>query len=833
MAGIKISDLPAASSAQLTDVFPVDQGATTYKESNSQLLTLFQANGQALTRTNDTNVTMTLGGSPATSLLNAASMTLGWSGQLSVPRGGTGNSTFTAYSVICAGTTATGAFQNVSGLGNAGEQLTSNGPGALPTWQPSSTVTPAALTKTDDTNVTLTLGGTPATALLQTTSITAGWTGTLSGTRGGTGVNNGASTLTLGGSLTTSGAFASTFTMTGVTTVTFPTSGTLATTSQIPTGAALTKTDDTNVTLTLGGTPATALLQATSITTGWTGTLSGTRGGTGVNNGASTITLGGSLTTSGAFLSTFTMTGVTTVTFPTSGTLATTSQLVTPAALTKTDDTNVTLTLGGSPTTALVNAASITAGWTGQLGLTRGGTNASLTASNGGIVWSNATQLQVLAGTATAGQILQSGSSATPSWSTTTYPATNAINTLLFASAANTMSALATANRGVLVTSNTGVPSILGSAATTGQLLQSNAAAAPSYSTTTYPATNVINTLLFASAANVMSALATANRGVLVTSNTGVPSILGSAATTGQILQSNAAAAPSYSTTTYPATNAINTIMFASSANVLGSIAAANSSVLVSSAGGVPSMSTTLPNINIGTPTAGVLTNTTGGGGLRSFQLFTSGTAATYTKPANVTSILIEAIGGGGGGGGIAITTGGGAAAGGGGGGGYCRLWVAAAAATYTYTVGPGGAGGTAGNNNGTSGTATTFVGTGANIAAGGGQAGLGAPNSTVAALSGAQGAGGTATGGDINIVGGVGGYGMVNGAAGAGMAMAGFGGGTTLAPTTPATPAAASGGAASANSGCGGSGAGTQANGSAFAGGAGAAGRIIVWEFS
>lgn len=580
MAGIKISDLPAAPSAQLTDVFPVEQGATTYKESNSQLLTLFQANGQALTRTNDTNVTMTLGGSPTTALLNPASMTLGWSGQLSVPRGGTGNSTFTAYSVICAGTTATGAFQNVSGLGNAGEQLTSNGPGALPTWQPSSTVTPAALTKTDDTNVTL--------------------------------------------------------------------------------------------------------------------------------------------------------------------------------------------TLGGSPTTALVNAASITAGWTGQLGLTRGGTNASLTASNGGIVWSNATQLQVLAGTATARQILQSGSSATPSWSTTTYPATNAINTLLFASAANTM-----------------------------------------------------------------SALATANRGVLVTSNTGVPSILGSAATTGQILQSNAAAAPSYSTTTYPATNAINTIMFASSANVLGSIAAANSSVLVSSAGGVPSMSTTLPNINIGTPTAGVLTNTTGGGGLRSFQLFTSGTAATYTKPANVTSILIEAIGGGGGGGGIAITTGGGAAAGGGGGGGYCRLWVAAAAATYTYTVGPGGAGGTAGNNNGTSGTATTFVGTGANIAAGGGQAGLGAPNSTVAALSGAQGSGGTATGGDINIVGGVGGYGMVNGAAGAGMAMAGFGGGTTLAPTTPATPAAASGGAASANSGCGGSGAGTQANGSAFAGGAGAAGRIIVWEFS
>ncbi len=191
MAGIKITDLPAAPSAQLTDVFPVDQlpGPVTYKESNQQLLSLFQANGAALSKVDDTNVTMALGGSPSTALLNATSMTLGWTGQLSVPRGGTGNSTFTAYSVICAGTTATGAFQNVVGLGNAGEQLTSNGPGLLPTWQPSSTVTPAALTRVDDTNVTLTLGGTPTTALLQATSITAGWAGQLSLARGGTNKN--------------------------------------------------------------------------------------------------------------------------------------------------------------------------------------------------------------------------------------------------------------------------------------------------------------------------------------------------------------------------------------------------------------------------------------------------------------------------------------------------------------------------------------------------------------------------------------------------------------------------------------------------------------------
>lgn len=56
-------------------------------------------------------------------------------------------------------------------------------------------------------------------------------------------------------------------------------SGTIALTSDIPsvTPAALTRVDDTNVTLTLGGTPATALLQATSLTLGWTGTLADAR----------------------------------------------------------------------------------------------------------------------------------------------------------------------------------------------------------------------------------------------------------------------------------------------------------------------------------------------------------------------------------------------------------------------------------------------------------------------------------------------------------------------------------------------------------------------------
>jgi len=66
----------------------------------------------------------------------------------------------------------------------------------------------------------------------------------------------------------------------------------------------------------------------------------------------------------------------------------------------------------------------------------------------------------VLTSTVTAGQILRSASSAPPSWSTSTYPATNAANTLLYASAANTMSALPTANNSILSTDASGVPSM-------------------------------------------------------------------------------------------------------------------------------------------------------------------------------------------------------------------------------------------------------------------------------------------------------------------------------------------------------------------------------------
>lgn len=69
--------------------------------------------------------------------------------------------------------------------------------------------------------------------------------------------------------------------------------------------------------------------------------------------------------------------------------------------------------------------------------LSNGGTGATLTASVGGIVYSGAAAFAVLAGTATAGQMLRSGASAAPTWSTATWPDTITINQVPYATAAN------------------------------------------------------------------------------------------------------------------------------------------------------------------------------------------------------------------------------------------------------------------------------------------------------------------------------------------------------------------------------------------------------------
>ena len=78
------------------NTFNSKESALTFNSPLSRSINTISIVGTALTKTDDTNVTLTLGGSPSTALLNAASLTLGWTGQLAISRGGTGQSTANA-----------------------------------------------------------------------------------------------------------------------------------------------------------------------------------------------------------------------------------------------------------------------------------------------------------------------------------------------------------------------------------------------------------------------------------------------------------------------------------------------------------------------------------------------------------------------------------------------------------------------------------------------------------------------------------------------------------------------------------------------------------------
>jgi hypothetical protein len=110
---------------------------------------------------------------------SATSGAITLAGTLITSNGGTGLSSYTAgdLSYYASGTALTKLA-----IGATGRFLSSTG--SAPQWS-----APAALTEVDDTNVTMTLGGTPSTALLSSVSMTLGWTGTLAVGRGGTGIS--------------------------------------------------------------------------------------------------------------------------------------------------------------------------------------------------------------------------------------------------------------------------------------------------------------------------------------------------------------------------------------------------------------------------------------------------------------------------------------------------------------------------------------------------------------------------------------------------------------------------------------------------------------------
>ena len=139
----------------------------------------------ALTKTDDTNVTLTLGGTPASALLAATSLTLGWTGQLAVGRGGTGAATLTGV-VIGNGTSAMTAVAGTANqllrrnAGNTAYEfftfsgVTGSGTiNAIPKWSGSTTSLANSNITDDGTSVVISLSVVQASATQAGTGVTS------------------------------------------------------------------------------------------------------------------------------------------------------------------------------------------------------------------------------------------------------------------------------------------------------------------------------------------------------------------------------------------------------------------------------------------------------------------------------------------------------------------------------------------------------------------------------------------------------------------------------------------------------------------------------------
>ena len=208
---------------------------------------------------------------------------------------------------------------------------------------------------------------------------------------------------------------------------------------------------------------------------------------------------------------------------------------------------------------------------------------------------------------------------------------------------------------------------------------------------------------------------------------------------------------------------------------------------------------------------------------LKTVQVFTS--SGTWTRPTGCRYVRVRLTGGGGGGGGATAAASQCCAASGGSSGGYGEgFFDVTSTSSVTITIGAGGAGGAAANGTGGNGGTTSF---GALLSANGGTGGSGMASGTAVAYVTASAAAAGGTGGSINAGGSSGGYSMRNSGTvfmsgtGAPSHFGGAGRGTNFGSV----------GAAGGAPGAGGSGAASSST-TGYVGGAGAAGIIIVEEY-
>jgi len=437
--------------------------------------------GAALTKVDDTNVTLTLGGTPATALLRAASLTLGWTGQLAVSRGGTGTGTaFTQGSVIFAGAAGVYSQDNASffwddtnnrlGIGTA-----SPGFDLHVSRSASGSAVAARVQNTEATNPasdahmwlrTATGGGNPHfvvqvdAAQAYAFGIDQADSSKFKLSRSTALATDTVLTITSAGAATFAGSLAA---------------DSLSLTTPLPVasgGTGLSSASNSAALLsTNGGVPV------------WSSSLTNGQliiGSTGATPVAASLTAGSGVTiTPGAGSITISATGSGGTVTSVSGTA---NRITSTGGTTPVIDIDANY-VGQSSITTLGTIG--TGVWQGTVvGLAYGGTAANLTASTGGIVYSGASALAILAGTATARQMLQSGSSAAPAWSTTTWPATTTANQILYSSAASVIGEITTANSAVLVTNSSGVPAFSGTM-TNGQLIIGSTGGTPAAATLT------------------------------------------------------------------------------------------------------------------------------------------------------------------------------------------------------------------------------------------------------------------------------------------------------------------------------------------------------------
>jgi hypothetical protein len=486
------------------------------------------------------------------------------------------------------------------------------------------------------------------------------------------------------------------------------------------------------------------------------------------------------------------------------------SDIASPAALTRTNDTNVTATLGGSPTTALLAATSITLGWTGTLAPVRGGFGADISASSGVPLFASGVP---------------------------TFTGTTGTSTFVRSSGPSITGGLGVAG-GLNV--STGGASISGGLISIGstdlqQELKLSGSVSPTQLTTNtndWAVTGLASasTVRFSTnASRSITGLAGGADGKIVILHN-----IGSfdAVFANEDTSSTAANRFSIGASTTVSAGTSITLRYDATSSRWRSVASAGggggggsgtvTSVAFSAGNGI-SLSGTNP-----ITTSGTVTITNSGVNRVVEQFFTS--SGTYTPTSGMLYCIVELQGSGGGGGGVTSNASGITIASGGGGGAYLRKILTAAqiGASQSVTIPSGGSGASAGNNAGSNGSACSL---GTLLSVSGGSGAGGASSAGATSPGGAPGTTGSGSlvSGALVIPGSVGGGGSSSGSTSfvsqiAYGGSAPWGGGLYVLLNSTALTGA--------GYGAGGSPGGVFQSGTAQGGGAGAPGAARITEF-